>query len=307
MDRVNTTTSLIRLLLGLICLFWLQAAPQARADGEVKVLIIDGFSNHDWRTTTRRIVGILQKHGGFATTVSTSPGAGASAADWDAWRPAIAGQDVVLLNCNDLGNPVDWPDRVRDALEHFVQDGGGLYVFHSANNAFAQWPEYNRMIGLGWRDKSFGPACIVNNEGKVERIPAGQGENTSHGDRVDALVTRVGDHPIHRGLPRQWRAADIEVYTYARGPAENMEILAYSKDNRYGLGFPTEWVVHYGRGNVYNATYGHLWTGMDNPPGFRCAGFQTILVRALFWLANKPVPDSAPEDFPGSVRPSLRD
>ena len=289
-----------------LCLLALWHCPAARADAPIKVLIIDGFSNHDWRTTTRRIQDLLASAGGFAVTVSTSPAAAAAASDWEAWQPGIAGQDVVLLNCNDLGKPVDWPARVRGAIENHVRGGGGLYVFHSANNAFAAWPEYNRMIGLGWRDKNFGPALVVREDGVIERIPPGSGDNTSHGERVDALIRRHGDHPIHRGLPRQWRAADVEIYTYARGPAENLEVLSYSTDNAKHLGFPTEWVVSYGKGRVYNATFGHLWAGMDNPPGFRCAGFQTIFVRAMYWLAGRPVPAAVPEDFPGSGQPVRR-
>lgn len=267
------------------------------AETPVRVLVIDGFSNHDWKTTTARIRALLAADGGFAVTVSTSPDAAAPREAMDAWRPPIAAADVVLLNCNDLGKPVNWPDAVKAQLEAFVQGGGGLYVFHSANNAFAQWPAYNRMIGLGWRGSDFGPAVVVNEDGTLRRIPAGEGPGTSHGKRTDALIVRVGDHPIHRGFPRQWRAADLEVYTYARGPAEHLEVLSYSKDNRFGLAFPIEWVVTYGAGRVYNATFGHLWKDNADPPAFRDAGFRTILVRALRWLAGR-------ED--GTPAPALR-
>jgi hypothetical protein len=41
---------------------------------------------------------------------------------------------------------------------------------------------------------------------------------------VDALLVRLGDHPIHAGLPRQWVAADLEIYRYARGAAEKASL-----------------------------------------------------------------------------------
>jgi uncharacterized protein len=38
-----------------------------------RVLIVDGFSNHDWRQTTALIRGILASKGSFTVDVSTAP------------------------------------------------------------------------------------------------------------------------------------------------------------------------------------------------------------------------------------------
>jgi uncharacterized protein len=272
----------------------------------VNVLIIDGFSNHDWKMTTARILEILQRAGGFAPVVSTSPDATATAEEWDRWNPPIAEADVVLMNCNDLKNPVHWPERVKSALDAFIQKGGGMYALHSANNAFEHWPAYNRMIGLGWRNQNVGTALIVEDDGQVKRVPPGEGARTSHGKRIDALVQRQGNHPIHRGLPAQWRAADVEIYTYVRGPAEDVEVISSSRDNAFGLSFPVEWVVTYGKGHVYSSSLGHLWAGDANPPSIRCVAFQTLLVRSLRWLAGREIEETAPADFPTANAVSLR-
>jgi len=192
----------------------------------LRVLIIDGFSNHDWKMTTARVTDILNRDGGFRLTVSTSPDSTAPAEALARWSPPLDGVDVILMNCNDLGHPVHWSAPAKHAIESFVANGGGMLALHSANNSFADWPEYNRMIGLGWRNKNFGPALEVNSAGEVIRIPVGEGDNTSHGKRVDALIKQLGDHPIHRGLPREWRAADAEVYTFVRGPAENVTVIS---------------------------------------------------------------------------------
>ena len=85
------------------------------------------------------------------------------------------------------------------------------------------------MIGLGWRKKTFGEGVVIDKEQNISVILQGQGEDTSHGSRVNALVTRIGDHPLQKGLPRQWVFADIEIYTYARGPMENITVLTYAK------------------------------------------------------------------------------
>lgn len=295
-----------------ICLFSLfivghvSANKSARNSG-IKILIVDGFSNHDWQRTTQSIIRILNEYKGFQIDVSTSPNSSSPKEQLENWNPDFAAYDVVMLNCNDLGHPVDWSGTTRKNLEKFVSGGGGLYIFHSANNGFENWNEYNKMIGLGWRKKSFGKAVEIGDDGTIKTIEAGDGEDTSHGARVNALVSRIGNHPIQKGLPRNWIFADIEVYTYARGPMENMTVLTYAQDALYKKNFPIEWVVRYGKGNVYNSTLGHFWKDQQNPEGMRCAAFQTEMIRALQWLAKSKVDCSVPKDFPGTNVPSLRD
>lgn len=111
---------------------------------------------------------------------------------------------------------------------------------------------------------------------------------------------------MHAGLPRQWRAADIEVYRYTRGPAEQVQVLSYAREPATGLNFPIEWTVRYGKGRVYTSTLGHVWPGDPALKGVQCAGFQTLLFRALDWLAGKPVDGTVPADFPSPDKTSLR-
>lgn len=62
----------------------------------------------------------------------------------------------------------------------------------------------------------------------------------------------------------------------------------------------------YGKGRVYNSTFGHVWKGDVQPASMRCAGVQTILVRGLQWLAHKPVTFPVPADFPTADQLSVR-
>jgi hypothetical protein len=195
---------------------------------------------------------------------------------------------------------------VQVAFESFVRRGGGVYVWHSGNNAFSDWPAYNDIIGIGWRKKEAGPALVVTDDGKVQSIPTGQGQDTGHGKRFDALIQRLGEHPIHRGLPRAWRAADIEVYYYVRGPAKKVDVLSYAHEPHTALNWPIEWTVRYGRGRVYTSTLGHVWQGDVQPVTVRDAGVQTLLVRAMQWLARRPVTWPVPADFPTATSTSIR-
>jgi type 1 glutamine amidotransferase len=277
------------------------------ADAKIRVLIVDGFSNHDWRQTTALIRGILAPGGLFEVAVSTAPEQTNDPA-WAAWRPKFSDYDVVIQNCNDINHGPSWPEAVKRDFEAYVRNGGGVYIFHSAENAFVGWKEYERMVGLCWRKASYGTAIRVNEDSTLTRIPPGEGGGTSHGKRGDVLVTRLGDDPIHEGMPRAWLSPDMEVYYDARGPAEAVQVLAYARDSKPGQGWlwPVEWTVSYGKGRVYVSTYGHVWNGDVQPASMRCAAVQTIIPRAVQWLACKPVTIPVPPDFPGTNSISLR-
>src|ERR1035441_9276948 len=124
--------------------------------GKIRVLIVDGFSNHDWQQTTLLLRGILASAGEFTVEVSTAPQETGSAA-WTAWRPRFADYDVVIQTCNENGTngnlqglkvKPDWPDAVKKDFEDYVRKGGGVYIFHAAENAFVGWTEYEEMVGL---------------------------------------------------------------------------------------------------------------------------------------------------------------
>ncbi len=283
--------------------------------GNIRVLIVDGFSNHNWRQTTLLLRGLLKQAGGFTVDVSTMPETGSAA--WNAWHPHFSDYDVVIQTCNDIGLPrtaprPSWPEPVKQDFAAYAHAGGGVYIFHGAENAFVGWKEYEAMVGLSWRHADYGTAIRFGDSGRLVRIPPGVGRGTSHGPRGDVLVTRMKlspkSDPIHAGMPRQWMSPEMEVYTYARGPAKHIHVLAYARDSESGLGllWPVEWTTTYGRGRVYISTYGHVWTGETQPPSMRCAAVQTIIPRALQWLARRPVTYPLPQDFPSASAVSLR-
>lgn len=287
--------------------------------GNIRVLILDGFSNHDWRQSTLLLRKILDEAGGFEVNVNTMPARGSAA--WVKWRPEFAAYDVVIQTCNDNGGNgelagikelPEWPEGVKRDFVEYVRDGGGVYIFHSAENAFVGWKAYEQMVGLSWRSADYGNAVGLTDAGKPVRIPPGVGRGTGHGPRGDVLVTRLGDDPIHKGMPRAWLSPGLEVYYYARGPAEHLRVLAYARDDEPGLKmlWPVEWITTFGKGRVYISTYGHVWDGDAQPASMRDAAVRTIIPRALEWLAGRPVTFPVPEDFPTpnavSVRSDIR-
>jgi hypothetical protein len=187
--------------------------------------------------------------------------------------------------------------------------GGGVYIFHAAENAFVGWKEYEQIVGLSWRNANYGTAIRLNEAGEMVRILPGDGRGTGHGGRGNVLVTRVGEDPIHSGLPQAWLSPEMEVYYFARGPAEGVRVLAYARDSDPSLGllWPVECTTNYGKGRVYVSTYGHVWPGEVKTLGLQDVAVETIIPRAVEWLARRPVTFQVPKDFPGPNAVSVHD
>lgn len=272
----------------------------------IRVLIVDGFSNHDWKQTSALTKQILEESKLFTVSVSTAPATPHDAA-WKNWDPPFEQYDVVVQNTNNIQNPaLKWPAQVQHHLERYVRNGGGLYVLHSANNAFPDWPAYNDMIGLGWRSKDVGYALQFDANNHIDSVAPGQGEGTNHGDRFNAVINVINRHPINMGYPKKWKTVSMEVYRYARGPAKNLTVLSVATDSITHKIWPVEWVVKYGKGRVYASSMGHLWPGDVYPPAYRCIGFETTMIRVAEWLATKKVTYAVPFNFPTATNTSVR-
>lgn len=257
------------------------ASDLAAAD-RLKALLIDGQNNHNWQETTPLIVQTLEGSGRFAVDVVTTPPKGG---DMSQFQPEFSSYDVVVSNYN--GEP--WSEPTEEAFEQYVSGGGGFVSVHAADNAFPDWPEYNRMIGLGgWggRDESDGPYIRWKNDRVVRDTSPGRGG--SHGRRVPFMVVvRDRQHPITEGLPGSWMQAEDELYAQLRGPAENLHVLAtgFSAPSTGGSGEhePLLMTIHYGKGRVFHTTLGHDATAISG------VAFQVTLQRGTEWAATGDV------------------
>ena len=225
------TPSLIALaFLGALALV---AAPAPAAD-KINVLIIDGQNNHGWAKTTPVIKDMLEKNGKFTVDVLTSPpkpdpkkpmtDAEKKAAEegWAKFRPDFTKYQVVFSNYNGQ----DWPAEVNAAFEKYMQNGGGLVIFHAANNSFTKWTEWAKMVALLWQGAPNGDRITVDDSGKIVRTPKGEGIGAGHGPQHPyELVVRDKEHPITKGMPEKLMHVKDELYQGQRGPGENMDIL----------------------------------------------------------------------------------
>ena len=293
-DERNQNMKRLILCLWLVSLFLIAAparetAARDTSSAPVKVLIIDGQNNHNWRATTPVLKAILEDAGIFKVDVATTP------KNMSDFKPDFSKYDVILLNYNGA----DWPESVRRDFVSFVRSGGGVVVVHAADNSFPGWKEYNEMIGLGgWggRNEKWGP-YLYSTDGKIVRDFT-PGRAGSHGPQhAFQVVIRDKTHPITAGLPEKWLHVADELYSQLRGPAKNLTLLAtaYADPKKGGTGRdePILFTIRYGKGRIFHTVLGH------DVPQMKCMGFVFTLQRGTEWAARGKVTlTKVPEDFP---------
>ena len=210
------------------------------AEPKLKAVIVDGVNNHDWVAGTAAIKKILQGTGQFIVDVATYP-----------QLPEFAHYDVVVNNFKGghTATGTRWPAEAERALEAYVLGGGGLVIFHAANNAFLNWPAYNSMIGLGWRNPSFGKGIAIGPDRRIIVIPPGEGLPPGHGARHDFEIFVLNKkHPITRGLPDHWMHPSEQLTHGQHGPAEGLTILTYALSEVSHQGEPMDWFATTAKG-----------------------------------------------------------
>lgn len=238
------------------------AAPAARAaDEPIDVLIVTGaHRGHEWQATTDVLLEILGDEDRYNVDVTTEPAKDLTAEN-------LAKYDVLLLNYRenpDTTESTTWTDANKQALVEAVKGGKGLFVYHFAASAFLDWPEYETMIGGGWRDQGF------------------------HGPPHEFTVkTTDADHPVTRGLPSEFAHTRDELYQNSKMVDGNVVLAtAYSdpeKPRGTGKDEPVLWVNQYGEGRVFHEALGHDTGALSNP------NLQEIVRRGVEWAATGDV------------------
>jgi type 1 glutamine amidotransferase len=263
-------------------------------------LIVTGQNNHNWQASSEILKQILDETGMFTTDIARSPAQGK---DMGSFSPDFQKYDVVIMDYT--GD--SWSEQTKTAFVDYVKNGGGVVIYHAADNAFPEWKEYNEMIGLGgWGDRNEknGPYIYFKNDSLItDTTPGNAG---SHGERHEFLVrTRNNEHPIMRGLPDSWMHAEDELYSQLRGSAKNMDILAtaYADTSKHGTGRDeiVLLTVNFEKGRIFHTALGHSGSDTTYFPALECAGFITTLQRGAEWAASGVVTQPVPAEFPNSA------
>lgn len=261
----------------------------------VNVLLIDGQGTHNWRETTPVLERTLEETGLFDVTVVTTP------AEWEDitnFQPDFSSFDVVLLNyCGKK-----WSDPACKALLQFVAQGKGLVLCHSANFTFADWPEFQPLLGVSaWngRTETYGPYRYWEpGRGGMQYGISGPTGSVSSMTEYQ-IHSCAPDHPIMRGIPRQMLHGPDELYAHLRGVPENapnVQILAATPspaaDGGSGRMEIQLMTVMYGKGRIFQIFYGHAGNQC------RSVAFIVPFIRGTQWAATGNVTIPIPEDIP---------
>lgn len=225
----------------------------------IKTLLISGANNHDWERATPYCKKLLEQSGKFSVTVTENP-------------------LEILENAQELKkyqlffsdyNGAMWSETAKANFENAVKNGTGLVILHAADNAFPGWVEYEKMVGLLWR------------------------EGTGHG-RFHQFKVEIVDHnhPITQGVDdfMQWDELYHKLVHMHNVPYQVLA-QAYSASDTGGTGNyePMMVITQYGQGRIFHQVLGHIWKGQEEMQAFESNGFQQTLIRGCEWVATGKV------------------
>jgi type 1 glutamine amidotransferase/nicotinamidase-related amidase len=176
--------------------------------------------------------------------------------------------DCLVLYIRRLALPKYQLDRVRAYLDA----GKPLVGLRTASHAFDvrgksqegqdEWPEFDPHV-LGGNYQGHGPN------------PAGTDV---------AVVAEHTDHPILHGVkPAKWHSTGSLYYT-APVAANATVLMNGSIEDRTE---PLTWIRNFGDARVF-------YTGLGHPEDFAEPPFRALMVNAIYWAMNRPLPPSGP-------------
>jgi type 1 glutamine amidotransferase len=227
------------------------SAGGAAGTGRLRVLILSGRNNHDWKVTTPALRDIYADTGRFTVDILNDP------LFWD--DETLEDYDAVVSNWTNYPSRARvWGVDMEEALLAYVRSGGGFVLFHAAGACFPSWAEYQDLIGANW----------------VERT----GHGVTHEFRV-----RVEDafHPITEGL-REFTISDELWHRMRVLPSAHVLVSAFSAEDRGGTGRwePAAVCTDFGAGRCFYLILGHDIASMMDP------GWKTLMLRGTEWAAT---------------------
>ena len=233
----------------------------------LKVLLLSGRNNHDWKATTPLLKEILEHSGRFAVDVTADPSRLDSA--------MLKRYDVVVSNWSGFPemDKRQWGEKAEKAFVDFIRDGKGFALFHAASATLRTWPEFQQLIGATW------------------------GESTGHGPIHTFQVSVVdASQPVTSGMTPFYITDELWHRMQAH-PDRHVLCTAFSSADRGGSGRdePVVLCTELGKGRGFNLVLGHDVRAMQN------AAWQTLMLRGVEWAATGKVTIPLPASWPSSA------
>jgi type 1 glutamine amidotransferase len=228
----------------------------------IKVLILSGSNNHEWKRTTPLLNRILDEANLFVTEVTEKP----DTMTYATWKK----YDLVLCNAN------TWPDNVtrlntqwENDFTRYIREGGGSLFFHASASSFYGWDDY-RKIGIGrWGKETFHNAPVVAR-----------------------LYNLDQKHPVTKGLKgfqimdEVWEKTELYEGAKAIG-----SLRATNAKDGHPVDEPAIFVNQTGKGRSFFTILGHDERALVN------SGLRSLIVRAAQWCAGRKVTFDPPAEI----------
>jgi type 1 glutamine amidotransferase len=243
---------------------WTTQAGEPAAAGKLRLLILSGANNHDWKATTPVLRKMYEESGRFTVDVTDDV-------------PALTAADFAkydALVCNYTTYPKvaghRWPAATEKAFLDYIAAGHGFALFHAASTAWNDWPEFGDLIGLTW-----------------------QMSKSGHG-AYHSFAVRIVDkeHPVTKGMKDFQHLKDELYHRQLLHPSGHLLATAFSDKSTNGTGEnePMIIVIEHGKGRIFHNAMGH------DAKAMACAGFQTLMLRGTEWAASGQVTIPIPAD-----------
>lgn len=250
---------------GLAWMFLFALGAQAEP---IKVLIISGANNHNWKQTTPVIEKILEADGLCDVDVTEQPQT-LTAAKLRPYRVIVSNYNTFRLK-GEQGKAL-WSEEARQAYVDFVKNGGGHVVVHAGSSSFYKWPDYQKI-------------CLGTWSG-----------GTGHGKHHAFVMRSDTEHPITRGITpfliyeELWHK--IAMREDATVLMSSYAAKSFGGTDRWE---PSLMVGQFGKGRCVYNVLGHDAAKMQHP------AFTALLRRCVEWAATGQVTLKAPGNLPAT-------
>lgn len=230
------------------------------AAAPVRVLLITGQNNHNWKKTTPLIVETLESTGRFEVVVNKK---------FEKFAPEkLDDFDVIFSNWNlwkkrkNIPPQLDWSPELREAYVDFVKSGKGHVAMHAGSSTFFDWDDYQEICVATWH------------------------KGTHHGPKHEFEV-RMDDaeHPVTKGLGSFKKHDELweKVYVASEGATTLTSSYASKKFKGDNVWEPSTFVSRFGEGRTAYTSLGH------DAKAFESKEFRVLLARLVEWTATGEV------------------
>jgi type 1 glutamine amidotransferase len=167
---------------------------------------------------------------------------------------ALEKADLAIVFVRRMTLPEDQLGKIRT----FIDSGKPLIGLRTASHAFENWKEWDRDV-------------------------LGGNYHNHYGNNLTAAIKvrpEAADHPILKGVEHEFPAGG-SLYLNAPLPSSSTVLLTGSVTNKPAE--PVAWTHEYNRARIFYTSLGH-------PKDFENRSFRRLLVNAIHWALNRPVP-----------------